>query len=52
MDEVIHAVAGGFRIRAVALTAYNPDLDQDEETLEAGLRIIELLAECASEGNQ
>lgn len=46
MEETIMAVAARFRIRAAALTAYNPDLDQDEKTLRAGLHIIELLAEC------
>jgi arginase len=49
MEEVIRAVAARFRIRAAALTTYNPDLDQDDKTLRAGLRIIELLAECASQ---
>ena len=32
------------------LTTNNPDRDQDEKTLRAGLRIIGLLAECASSG--
>ena len=32
------------------LTTYNPDRDQDEKTWRVGLRIIELLAECASFG--
>jgi arginase len=50
MEEAIHAVAARFRIRAVALTTYNPDLDRDERTLRAGLRIIKLLAECADGG--
>ena len=49
MEEAIRAVAARFRIRAAALTTYNPDLDQDDKTLRAGLRIIELLAECASQ---
>lgn len=50
MEEAIRAVAARFRIRAMALTTYNPDLDQDEKTLQAGLRIIEVLAECVSDG--
>ncbi len=50
MEEVIRAVAARFRLRAVALATYNPDLDQEEKTLRAGLRIIELLAECVAEG--
>jgi arginase len=48
MEEVIREVAARFRIKAVALTTYHPDLDQNEKTLQAGLRIIELLAKCAS----
>jgi arginase family enzyme len=48
IEGAIRAVAARFRIRASALTTYNPDLDQDEKTLRAGLRIIELVAECAS----
>jgi arginase len=47
MEGVIRAVAVRFHIRAAALTTYNPDRDRDEKTLRAGLRIIELLAECA-----
>src|SRR6266700_6417840 len=50
MEEAIRAVAARFRLRAVALATYNPDCDQDEKTLRAGLRIMELLAECASLG--
>lgn len=50
MEEAIRAVAARLRIRAAALTTYNPDLDQDEKTLRAGLRIIELLAECTGDG--
>jgi arginase len=49
MEEAIRAVAARFRIRAAALATYNPDLDQDEKTSRAGLRIIELLAECAGD---
>ncbi len=49
MEEAVRAVAARFRVRAAALTTYNPDLDQDEKTLRAGLRIIELLAGCPGE---
>jgi arginase len=48
MEDVIRAVAARFRIRAVALTAFSPDLDPDGRTLRAGLRVIELLGECMS----
>ncbi len=45
MEEVVRAVTARFHVRAAALTTYNPDLDQDDKTLRAGLRIIELLVE-------
>jgi arginase len=47
MEEAIRAAAARVRVRAAALATYNPELDQDGRTLRAGLRIIELLAECA-----
>lgn len=46
VEETICSVAARFRIRAATLATYNPDLDQDDKTLHAGLRIIELLAQC------
>jgi arginase len=49
LEAAIRATAARFRIRAAALATYNPDLDQGERTLRAGLRIIELLAECAGD---
>ena len=52
MEEAIRTLAARFRLRAVALVTYNPDRDQEEKTLRAGLRILDLLAECADEGNQ
>ena len=45
MEEIMIAVAGRFRIRAATLATYNPELDRDEKTLRAGLRIMEALAE-------
>ena len=33
-----------FALRAVDLAVYNPDLDDEDRTLRAGLRIIELLS--------
>lgn len=47
MEEAILEVAARFRIRAAALATYNPEVDREQKTLRAGLRIIELLAECA-----
>jgi hypothetical protein len=48
VEEVVRAVAARFQLRAVALTTYNPECDQEEKTLRTGLRIIDLLAECMS----
>jgi len=48
MEEIIRAAAARFHIRAAALATYNPDQDQEEKTLRAGLHLIEQLAECAN----
>jgi arginase len=47
-EEIVRAVADRFRIRAAAVTTYNPALDEDEKTLRAALRIIDLLGKCAT----
>ena len=47
MEEAIRAVFVRFRVRACTLAVYNPERDQDDNTLRAGLRIIEVLAESA-----
>ena len=47
VEEAIRAIGARFRIRAASVATFNPDLDQDDKTLRAGLRIIEMLAECA-----
>jgi len=43
-EEAIRAVTTRFALRAVDLAVYNPDLDDEDRTLRAGLRIIELLS--------
>jgi arginase len=45
MEEAIRAVRKRFRIRAAALTNYNPAKDVDERTLRAGLGVLHLLAD-------
>jgi arginase family enzyme len=50
MAGVIRGVASRFRVRAAGLTAFNPDNDPEGIALRAGLRIIELLGECAPTG--
>jgi len=47
MEESIRAVFARFRVRAATLAVYDPDRDQDDKTLRAGLRIIEVLADSA-----
>jgi len=42
-EEAIRAVTARFTLRAVDLAVYNPDLDEGDRTLRAGLRIIELV---------
>jgi arginase len=47
LELAIRATAARFRVRAAAVTTFNPALDRDERTLRAVLRILELVAECA-----
>jgi arginase len=44
MEDAIRGVFDRFRVRAAALTVYDPDRDQDDRTLKTGLRLIELVA--------
>lgn len=37
-----------FRVKAVSLAVYNPERDQDDKTLRAGLQIIDSIAECVA----
>lgn len=46
-EMIIRAVAARFRLRAAALTTYNPEVDQDDRTLQLALRLVERLAEGA-----
>lgn len=48
MESAIRAIAARFRIRAATVATYNPELDPDGAGLRAALRIIEVLAACAS----
>jgi arginase len=45
LEDVVDAVIARFRIRAATLATYTPERDEDERTLRAGLRVIELLGE-------
>ena len=46
MEDAVRAAAARFRVRAVTLATYNPDLDEDDKTLRAGLRLLELIPQC------
>ncbi len=47
MDEAIQLIAAQVRVKAAALTAYNPDYEEHDRTLKAGLHLVILLAEAA-----
>jgi arginase family enzyme len=49
VEHLIPEVAVRFRIRAAALTTYNPDLDRNDTTLRSGLRTLERLAPSATD---
>jgi arginase len=44
LEGAVRAVADRFGIRAATLATYTPDRDQDDRTLRAGLRVMELVA--------
>jgi hypothetical protein len=48
MDEAIRLIAAQVRVKAAALTAYNPDYEEDDRTLKAGLHLVTLLAAAAT----
>jgi arginase len=49
-EDALAALAGAFRVRAAAVTTYNPQLDPDERTLRAALRIVERISAAAAAG--
>jgi arginase len=48
MEEVVRGVTSRFRVRAAALTTFTPARDEDDRTLRAGLRVIDLLGDYAA----
>jgi arginase len=44
LEDVVSGVTARFRVRAAALTTYTPARDEDDRTLRAGLRVLELVA--------
>jgi arginase len=43
LEEVVRGATSRFRVRAAAVTTFNPALDEDDRTLHAALRVVELL---------
>jgi arginase len=50
LEEAIGLIASRFRLRAASLTAYNPDHEQDDRTLESGLHLLTVAAAEGSTG--
>ena len=48
MEKAIWMIAENFRIKASALTAYNPDNEEDEKTLQTGLRLVNIIADAVA----
>jgi len=46
-EVIVRATSERFRVKAATLATYTPALDRDDKTLRLGLRLIELLGECA-----
>jgi arginase len=44
LEAVIRTVASRFRVRATALTNYDPGRDDDDRTQQTGLRVIKAIA--------
>ncbi len=44
LAQALHSVGERFQIKAIALTAYNPDRDREDKTLHVGLRVLTMLA--------
>lgn len=43
-EEAIAMIAGRFRVRGAALTAYNPEREESDQTLTSALRLLDSLA--------
>ena len=49
VEQAVHTLARYLPIKAAALTAYNPDLDPEQKTLQTALNMIATIAEAARE---
>jgi len=48
VETAVSMVARIFRIRAASLTAYNPDKDEENKTLQAGMRLLATVADAVA----
>jgi len=46
-EAIMRGVGERFCVRAVTLATYTPDNDEDDKTLRLGLRLVDLIGECA-----
>jgi arginase len=49
-EEAIRMIAAQLRLKAAALTAYNPDREENDRTLQAGLRLLTVIAAAVGGG--
>lgn len=49
MEQVLRGVMSRFHVKAAALTTFTPARDEDDRTLRAGLRVLDLLGDYAVE---
>jgi arginase len=48
VEEVLRLVAHNFEVKAAAMTAFDPERDEDDRTLQTGMRLMGTLAEAAA----
>lgn len=48
MEEVLRGVTSRFHVKAASLTTFTPARDEDDRTLRAGLRVLDLLGDYAA----
>ena len=48
MEEIVRGVTSRFHVKAAALTTFTPARDEDDRTLRAGLRVLDLLGDYAA----
>lgn len=52
VEQAVHTIAHYLPIKAAALTAYNPDLDPEQKTLQTCLNMIATIADAAQESTK